>query len=180
MDTELSGVVPEHVLCCVGKMNFTLLSLNCITEARCILSRIDFSSLRSLHLVNCSDNDLISLWPSFPENGGSSQIDTLVQTPRKDPPLAIDQLSRVVLRHLWINSKIISKEWLQSLFQRLAATLKARYSGIFKDGQRTFHFSSRSIFLAPLWSENLLAAEKALLVQHQEWDWVVRDNLCGI
>ncbi|KAG0334736.1 hypothetical protein BG000_008093 [Podila horticola] len=113
------GTVPENVLQSFSGMSLTRLSLDCVKEEWAILYRVDFSSLQTLHLQKCSDVDLEPIWRSFPENGGSGQIDTLVLAPLQDLPLAVNQLSRIGLRRLWIDGENCSVEWFGSLLSSL-------------------------------------------------------------
>lgn len=110
---------PQSVLHFIGNMGLTQLSVNCVKDAWSTLHYLDFSSLRSLHLDKCNDIDLDPIWRSFPENGGSGQIESLSLNPVQNLPSAVYQLTRISLCSLWIYGKNVSIEWLKSLFQSL-------------------------------------------------------------
>ncbi|KAG0359348.1 hypothetical protein BG005_000958 [Podila minutissima] len=122
MAVEMKAVSAQ-ALQCIGYMSLKHISIDCAKEEWVVVHHINFSSLRSLHLGNCSDFNLFPVWQSFPENGGSCQIDTLSFSPMQDLPFAVSQLSQIKLHRLWIfrGPKLTSYSlrWLKSLFRSL-------------------------------------------------------------
>ncbi|KAG0088631.1 hypothetical protein BGZ92_005912 [Podila epicladia] len=86
---DMKTVSPQ-VLHCISGMSLKDISLDCFKEKWEIIHHTDFSSLRSLHLGNCSDEDLLPVWRSFP---GSGHIDTLTLFPTQSPQRCYTTLS---------------------------------------------------------------------------------------
>ncbi|KAF9213394.1 hypothetical protein BGZ59_005444 [Podila verticillata] len=116
---DMEGDNPVSAKQLFPNLRLVQLSADCRGNAWKILNHVNYSSLRALQLKDVGDEDLHPLWCSFPVNGGSNQIETLSLFPREPLISAVQQLSKIALRHLCITGSNCSKEWLGSVFQCL-------------------------------------------------------------
>ncbi|KAF9343288.1 hypothetical protein BGX26_005972 [Mortierella sp. AD094] len=71
-------------------------------DGRIILGITNFTALRSLAISNVKACDLLPLWKSFPENGGSSQIESLSLELIKNYDQPHPRLMAISLRKMWL------------------------------------------------------------------------------
>ncbi|KAF9187493.1 hypothetical protein BGZ51_001277 [Haplosporangium sp. Z 767] len=82
-------------------LSLTYLELNGSYQS-CLLNAVNFSTLRSISLVSMDFKSLSPLWQSFPEYGGSSQINTLSLNDITGFDDILPHLANISLKRLWL------------------------------------------------------------------------------
>ncbi|KAF9347046.1 hypothetical protein BGX26_001442 [Mortierella sp. AD094] len=79
------------------------LSQLAILDRRLLLQIANFTALRTVTIGEVDATDLLPFWKSFPENGGSSQIDSATFFDIKGGDGSHSHMMAVPLRKLWLN-----------------------------------------------------------------------------
>lgn len=187
---DMEGDIPVCAERLFPNLSLVQLSVDCRGNAWDILDHVNYSSIRALQLKDIGDEDLDPLWSSFPVNGGSNQIETLSLFPREDLPSAVDQLSKIALRHLCITGSNCSKEWLGSVFQCLNMSRLEKLVYSINSNDPTFRRLKGWPGSIPLQlkvhifnSAKLDAVfpdEEQMLVHHADPEWAVCYDLFGL
>ncbi|KAF9342496.1 hypothetical protein BGX26_007406, partial [Mortierella sp. AD094] len=91
--------------------------LGTIVDRRILLKIADFTALRSLAIGYVEACDLLPLWKSFPENGGSSQIESLSLESIRNYDEHHPHLMAISLRKLLVFSKLEALAVPKSIYQ---------------------------------------------------------------
>ncbi|KAF9343281.1 hypothetical protein BGX26_005987, partial [Mortierella sp. AD094] len=102
-DLETGLVTTESTLQLFDStLKHRLSHLGIIHDRRILLGMADFTALRSLAIGDVEACDLLPLWKSFPENGGSSQIESLSLENIENCDQPHPRLMAISLRKLWL------------------------------------------------------------------------------
>lgn len=173
-----------------GNLRLIQLSVDCRGNAWDVLNHVNYSIIRALQLKDVGDKDLTPLWCSFPMNGGSNQIETLSLFPRESLLSAVQQLSKIALRHLCITGSNCSTEWLGSVFQCLNMSRLEKLVYSINSNDLTFRQLKGWPGSIPLQLkvhifntsklDTFFPDEEQLLVHHADPEWVVCYDLFGL
>ncbi|KAG0278051.1 hypothetical protein BGZ95_004813 [Linnemannia exigua] len=119
LNTDLSDDSSQSLARIMPRLSLTHFGLYKNIPMDAVISATDFSTVRSVYFCKFTGADLIPMWKSFPEFGGSNKIESVSLERVRSPGtrLVRDCLAKIAIKRLWIGG--VKSIYLKQLFSTM-------------------------------------------------------------
>ncbi|KAF9128945.1 hypothetical protein BGW39_004597 [Mortierella sp. 14UC] len=119
LNTDLSEESSQQLARMMPRLSLTHLGLYKNIPMDTVINATDFTTVRSVYFCKFTGADLIPMWKSFPEFGGSNKVESISLERVRSPGtrLVRDCFSKIAIKRLWIGG--VKSIYLKELFSTM-------------------------------------------------------------